>query len=192
MKSTFWDRFAKSYDKNSSINEELLNLIRSYCMTDFEVLEIGTATGEMILALAPYFSEGIGIDYSEMMIKEAEKKVKPRNITFEVGDAKNLSFADESFDLIFTISTLHVISPLEDVLTSIHRVLKPKGTFIAIVPIVNHNWFKAQFEKSVMKSLKFNNYDVDEYISCFEECHFMILDHFTSIDKKSEIFIIKR
>lgn len=111
------------------------------------MLEIGTTTGEMLLNLSLNCNEGVGIDYSTMMIEEAKKKNAPSNITFKVDDATNLSFPNESFDLIFTISTLQVVTPLEDVLSEIFRVLKPEGIFIAIVPIVNKNWFKAGFEK---------------------------------------------
>lgn len=92
------------------------------------VLDIGCGTGEGSLFLAREFPQARvrGIDISEEMIREAIAKVgldPEGRIAFKVGDASNLSYADESFDLVAQLNMPPFFGEMA-------RVLRPGGHVI--------------------------------------------------------------
>jgi SAM-dependent methyltransferase len=79
---------------------------------DASLLDIGCAKGFMLhdfKELMPNLSIA-GIDISEYAIENAMETVKP---FVRVGDAKELPFADKSFDLVTAINAIHNL-PLEE------------------------------------------------------------------------------
>jgi ubiquinone/menaquinone biosynthesis C-methylase UbiE len=92
------------------------------------VLDLGTGTGVVALALAERYPEAeiLGIDLSPGMIEEARTKVPPeleRRLRFEVGDASALECPDGDFDLV----VLSNMIPFADELA---RVVEPGGTLV--------------------------------------------------------------
>ena len=69
------------------------------------ILDLGTGTGVVALALAERYPEAevVGIDLSPGMIEEARRKLPPElagRVGFEVGDASALDCPDGDFDLV--------------------------------------------------------------------------------------------
>jgi len=95
-----------------------------------KALEIGCGTGVVSRYLAGLKPVGsvIGIDPSPIFIKKATAlSANHPALTFSVGDARSLDFADETFDLIVFHTVLcHVPSP-EKALIEAYRVLRPGG-----------------------------------------------------------------
>jgi len=92
------------------------------------VLDLGTGTGVVALALAERYPEAavVGIDLSPGMIDEARTKVSPElasRVRFEVGDASALACADGEFDLV----VLSNMIPFSDELA---RVTAPGGMLV--------------------------------------------------------------
>jgi len=92
------------------------------------VLDLGTGTGVVALALAERYPEAavVGIDLSPGMIDEARTKVPPglaSRVRFEVGDASALACADGEFDLV----VLSNMIPFSDELA---RVTAPGGMLV--------------------------------------------------------------
>ena len=95
------------------------------------ILEIGCGTGifsrylleenpSILISAIDISSEAIKVG------KEKSKKLKGK-INYYVGDALNLPFATDSFDMIFGNSIIHHL-PLGGALTEIKRVLRPEGS----------------------------------------------------------------
>jgi ubiquinone/menaquinone biosynthesis C-methylase UbiE len=92
------------------------------------VLDVGCGTGEGSLFLAREFPQARvrGVDISEEMIRAAVAKVgldPEGRIAFKVGDASDLPYADESFDLVAQLNMPPFFSELA-------RVLRPGGHVI--------------------------------------------------------------
>ena len=92
------------------------------------VLDLGTGTGVVALALAERYPEAqvVGIDLSPGMIEEAWRKVSPElagRVRFEVGDASALDCPDGAFDLV----VLSNMIPFADELA---RVVEPGGLLV--------------------------------------------------------------
>ena len=92
------------------------------------VLDLGTGTGVVALALAERYTEAeiVGVDLSPGMIEEARRKLPSElagRVRFEVGDASALACPDGDFELV----VLSNMIPFADELA---RVVAPGGTFV--------------------------------------------------------------
>ena len=92
------------------------------------VLDVGCGTGEGSLFFAREFPQARvrGVDISEEMIRTAVAKVgldPEGRIAFKVGDASDLPYADESFDLVAQLNMPPFFAELA-------RVLRPGGHVI--------------------------------------------------------------
>src|SRR4030042_1286840 len=76
-----------------------------------KLLDIATGTGKQAFAFAKKGYDVIGIDLSEAMLKVANKKNKYENVKFEVADATNLPFENNSFDVSCVSFALHDMIP---------------------------------------------------------------------------------
>jgi ubiquinone/menaquinone biosynthesis C-methylase UbiE len=85
-----------------------------------DALDVGTGTGAGARALAARFDGAnvVGIDVSEAMLEEARKHAP--ELTFVAGDAADLPFDDESFD----VAAHNNMIPFPD---ETRRVLRPGG-----------------------------------------------------------------
>jgi ubiquinone/menaquinone biosynthesis C-methylase UbiE len=99
-----------------------------------KILDVATGKGQQAFAFAKRGYEVIGIDISEAMLNVAKKKNKFRNVKFEVADATNLPFEDNSFDISSVSFALHdmPLSIRERTLKEMLRVTKPKEIIIIV------------------------------------------------------------
>jgi 2-polyprenyl-3-methyl-5-hydroxy-6-metoxy-1,4-benzoquinol methylase len=135
--SKFWDRHAKGYSKRPVSDEdayqEKLRLTREYFRTEMEVLEFGCGTGSTAIAHAPYVKHIQAIDVSPKMLEIAQGKADAndvKNITFEPSGIDEFSAPDQTFDAVLGLSILHLLENKEEVISKVHKMLKPGGVFV--------------------------------------------------------------
>jgi ubiquinone/menaquinone biosynthesis C-methylase UbiE len=93
-------------------------------------LEVGCGTGAVtrILATIPRIEKAVGIDPSSVFIERARALGGGLSrLSFEMGDARTLAFADASFDLVVFHTTLCHLPDPEQALREAHRVLRASG-----------------------------------------------------------------
>lgn len=96
------------------------------------VLDVGTGTGLAAIAAAKAVGPAgsvVGIDVAEGMIGQARRaaaKDRLANVTFEVADARQLPFANGSFDAVVCSSAI-IYLPLAVATREWWRVLRPGG-----------------------------------------------------------------
>ncbi|MBD2384488.1 class I SAM-dependent methyltransferase [Cylindrospermum sp. FACHB-282] len=137
-KPNYYDNIAQIYDQTrwltESVAEEVADFIialtRATPATSF--LEPGVGTGLNVL---PFVKRGYavtGIDVSQEMLDQFRQKLNPtpENLKLIHGDASQLPFLDNSFDVVLTIHMLHTVSDWRAFLDDIDRVLKPGGFYL--------------------------------------------------------------
>lgn len=105
-----------------------------------DVLEYGCGVGNFSFDLAAIGARVTGIDISPNSVEVARKRALDQgfdSMIFEVMDAENMDFPDESFDVVVGSAILHHLD-LEKSATEIMRVLRPGGRALFLEPL-GHN-----------------------------------------------------
>jgi demethylmenaquinone methyltransferase/2-methoxy-6-polyprenyl-1,4-benzoquinol methylase len=136
---SFYDRIANAYDMIANSSEKparLAGLNALELKKGEKVLEIGFGTGNEIIDLAEQVGPAgqvAGIDISTGMLAVTQRKLADKGLTtpidLRVADARQLPFADGSFDAAYSSFTLELF-PEEDlpvVLAEARRVLRDGG-----------------------------------------------------------------
>jgi ubiquinone/menaquinone biosynthesis C-methylase UbiE len=100
------------------------------------MLDIGTGPGHIPLLVCQQIDDAsvFGVDLSKEMLKLARAHLEASDfadrIEFHFMDAKELGFADDSFDVVFSNSILHHIPDPKPFIAQAWRVLKPGGVLL--------------------------------------------------------------
>ncbi len=134
----FWQRMAPSYDRHvkwlGKSQERVIHHLREQVQGAKRILDVGTGTGNIALALAEVSQEVDAVDPSPLMLQEARAKAevkKLQNVRFSEQDAYGLKFPDGTFDAVVISHVLHIIDRPELALSEARRVLKNGGLLIA-------------------------------------------------------------
>jgi arsenite methyltransferase len=100
-----------------------------------KVLEVGCGVGHTACEIGrKYGARVVGIDISEKMIANANKRAKDHGVQdlveFRVEDVTRMPFKDESFDVVIMESLLNILGEqnvIERALLEVSRVTKPGG-----------------------------------------------------------------
>ncbi len=109
----------------------------SYIRRGDSVLDVCTGTGRLAFLISKRIGNSgsvTGIDINPDMIKRAQEKISsnPGNLTFIIGDSRNLPFPDCSIDAITMAFGIRNIVDRSEALKECYRVLKPGGIFLCL------------------------------------------------------------
>jgi demethylmenaquinone methyltransferase / 2-methoxy-6-polyprenyl-1,4-benzoquinol methylase len=101
------------------------------------ILDLATGTADLAIMLAKaHNTKVIGADLSEQMLAVGKEKVLKQKlvhfIDLRIEDAENLSFSDNTFDLVTVAFGVRNFENLEKGLAEIYRVLKPDGIVLIL------------------------------------------------------------
>jgi ubiquinone/menaquinone biosynthesis C-methylase UbiE len=113
--------------------QTILNLFQDR-LPSMKMLDIGVGGGRTTQHFAPLVETYTGIDYSPEMIAASQERFANYSypLTLEVGDARDMQFADNSFDFIlFSFNGIDSVSHSDrlQILKEVHRVGKTGGYF---------------------------------------------------------------
>lgn len=96
-----------------------------------KVLEIGCGMGGMSMLWAQSGAEITACDLNPVAVEQTTRRFELFDLKGRVQreDANNLSFADDSFDYVYSWGVLHHSPDLERSVAELFRVLKPGGEF---------------------------------------------------------------
>jgi len=141
-----WAKFTEMKARTRSL--ELANIQNGEA-----VLEVAVGTGSAFAEIVKINPEGKneGIDITEEMLMKAKEKVKSLgidNYNLQLGDAYNLEYGDNCFDVLIN-SYMFDLLPEEDfptVLLEFKRVLRPKGRLVLVNMTKGEHWYNALWE----------------------------------------------
>lgn len=114
------------------------SLIDFSSLTDKDVLEIGVGNGSHAQLIASRAHSFTGIDLTEYAVRSTTDRLRHFNqgrpgVNIVQMDAEKMSFADNSFDFIWSWGVVHHSANTRKVLEQMHRVLRPGGCAITMV-----------------------------------------------------------
>ena len=124
------------------------------------ILDLGCGTG--LITRHVNCREIIALDINQWAVKKAKSRLE--HIKFVVGDAENLPFKSDSFDIIICTDVLeHLLNPKQS-LQELHRVMKSGAKLIGTVPSKNIIWkYRKLLTTTCPVSEPFhNNYNISE------------------------------
>lgn len=137
-----WNKSAQRYDRSpghgiqSEQEKEAWKSLLSKALGSetLDILDVGCGTGVISLLLSEMGHNVTGIDLSEGMLEKAKENANNFNLhlDFRPGDAENIPFENESFDIVINRHLLWTLPNPEEAMNEWRRVLKPEGKVIII------------------------------------------------------------
>ncbi len=127
---------AAAFASNPWISDEqrIQRLVSAARLSGSErVLDIATGPGYIAEAFAKEAREVVGVDLTHAMLAIARERTGERgvkNISFHTGDAQNLPFEENQFDVVVCRLALHHVQQPSKVLGEMSRVCRGGGTVL--------------------------------------------------------------
>lgn len=115
--------------KRYALEPQILDFIQFDSYYNQDVLEIGVGLGADHQKFAEAGAKLKGIDLTERAIHHTKKRMQIFGLHSElqIADAENLSYHDNSFDLVYSWGVLHHTPETKKSIAEVFRVLKPGG-----------------------------------------------------------------
>ncbi|HTO40369.1 MAG TPA: metalloregulator ArsR/SmtB family transcription factor [Rhizomicrobium sp.] len=130
-----WERIRALHAPDSDVEAAIVRLIahtQGGHAPIHRFLDAGTGTGQMLELLAPYVTQGVGVDVSPEMLAIARERVaKFQHCQVRLADAYRLPFPNgtplQGFDVVLFHQVLHFLDDPQAAVIDAARVLKPGG-----------------------------------------------------------------
>lgn len=130
-----WDRLREEFYGTAFTAQAIFALLPE----DAIVADLGCATGQTTLALAPWVGRVIGIDSSAAMLKAARARTEELpNVELRQGDLSAIPIDSATCDAALLVLVLSYVAEPEAVLKEMARILKPGGRAI-VVDLLPHD-----------------------------------------------------
>ena len=166
-KRKVFNRNAKTYDEYSSLQNKISdNLFKKLDLIEVRpnfILDLGCGTGRNGRILKEKYQNIrlINYDFSINMLLQAKKnqhKLLGAESDFICGDIEELSFSENTFDVIWSTSSLQWCNNLSDIFKKAKLILKPGGLFIFSTFGPNTLFELKNVTKKISNYQKTNNY----------------------------------
>jgi SAM-dependent methyltransferase len=118
-------RLALQHERAADVQARVRRLLGPFSGSE-RALDVGTGTGALAFALAPYVAQVVGMDTNAEYL-EAAREAAPENVTFVEGDAESLPVPYGSFDIAGCMRLLHHVHRPELTFSELARVTRPGG-----------------------------------------------------------------
>lgn len=126
--------------------------------SNITTLEVGCGSARLSCFLASKGYKTTCLDYSESALRVARKNYQiTKNVgEFVIGDANNLPFKDNTFDIVLSTGLLEHFKNPQIVINEMVRVLKPNGIFYSDIVPKKFSTFRAHIDliKNMNKLIK--------------------------------------
>lgn len=133
------DRWSRTAERLAALEERrrpaFTEAVRAFVQPegDERAIDVGTGTGALAFALAPYVAEVVAVDTSPDLLEQARLRAAGfPNITFSEGDGTKLGVLPGTFDLAGCARTLHHVRRPELFVAELARVTRPSGRVLVI------------------------------------------------------------
>ncbi|NIM16798.1 MAG: methyltransferase domain-containing protein [Candidatus Aminicenantes bacterium] len=120
-------------DEFNRYHIQLYDYITGYLdIEGLDVLEVGSGRGGGAEYITRSFKPRSykGVDLNKSAVKFCNKFYSLKGLSFTHGNALNLPFENNSFDVVINVESSHRYPNVDKFLKEIHRVLRPRGYFL--------------------------------------------------------------
>jgi ubiquinone/menaquinone biosynthesis C-methylase UbiE len=171
---------------SSAIHKDGIDLVKMVEMTEVNgseiLLDIATGGGHTANAFAPLVENVTAVDLTEEMLAAAEGFIRGnghQNVEFVQGDAEQLPFKNETFDIVTCRIAPHHFPNLDLFIKEVQRVLKSHGQFILDDNVVPEDEEFDRFYNTLEKMRDYSHFRAwkkSEWIQKIEENGFEIFE----------------
>lgn len=133
----YYKTSTKYLEQLNSKEEDFFNgyvrWVLRYAQRGYRVLDLGCGNGMTSHILSRSGLKVIGLDVSQLFLKNAAKWASP-TLRYMAADAAYLPFKESSFDVVSSISLVEHVPDVKQVLLEMVRVLKPGGIILIMAP----------------------------------------------------------
>ena len=137
MRKADYSSIASFYDAGRPISEQNIDmwlwLVASFSRMSegARVLDLGCGTGRFSIPMVTRLHFRVtGADFSREMLDKAREKDTNGLVKWDCMDAQQLTYPDDSFDVVFISHLLHHVDSPQRVLDECHRVLTATGVVL--------------------------------------------------------------
>ncbi len=107
-------------------------LVSQVHVTGSEILEVGSGRGGGANYIKRYLKPAniTGLDIAHQAVKLANNNYATKGLHYVQGNAENLPFANENFDVVINVESCHAYGSVPVFLKEVKRVLRPGGYFL--------------------------------------------------------------
>ncbi|SFF26134.1 Trans-aconitate methyltransferase [Paenibacillus algorifonticola] len=120
------DHYDRKLGFVSELGKDVVRLLNP--IKDEQIFDLGCGTGDLANEISQAGAHVTGMDLSEAMIGQAQRKYP--QIQFFVGDGEHFT-VDSMFDAVFSNAALHWMKNPRSVLVGVWNSLNPGGRFVA-------------------------------------------------------------
>lgn len=128
------------------------------------VLDVGCGNGYMLAKFARSGTTVVGIDLTAKALDVTKKRMKLSGLTAKLtqADSADLPFADQSFDVVYSLGVLHHSPDTEKSFREIHRVLRPGGEIVVMVYNKNSVFYRLRIPAMKYFNTDFRGWSIQE------------------------------
>jgi len=188
-----FERAAESYDKHfdfqKNVADDLISNLIYVLSSVKNILDVGCGRNYISKSIQERGCKGdlFGLDFSYLMLKasQADGSMLLSNKYLIQGDAHQLPFLDNSFELVVSSTAIHWCQ-LDVVLREIGRVLRPHGLFKAA--FVERNTYP-ELRAVLRKRFQITEKDLETLMPTFLEKYSVdkIFDNFEGLEYKARL-----
>lgn len=121
----------------ASVKRHFSSVVKPFLSKTDDVLDLGCGPGGFMIALAPFCRNVVGADITPRFVEMAKAALVSRLVTnaqVELIQPDRLPYANEQFDVIVMVDTVHHLENVANTMSEVCRVLKSNGKILIFEP----------------------------------------------------------
>jgi SAM-dependent methyltransferase len=145
-----WNKYQVAHDEEDRATFQAKTGLALQQLKGLAVLDAGCGGGRYSKVAAEAGAQVVGVDHSNAVESAARLCTHLPNARFVQGDLKQLPFAPESFDVVFSIGVMHHDASTRALFDAVARMVRPGG-YYAVWLYRRNQWWQEWLNRAVRR-----------------------------------------